>query len=483
MNPLIVRYRESQARSQTNLVYGGIYFVIVVLLCVVALPSEGHDYTDHALDRTPLQQFAVTLYAELWFLQVLLFLVQLVLTARVIPREIERRSYDFFRLLPLSPHQKALGIAVGASRPILGFLALNLALHSLVLLFTGHSLALHLRLNLVTLFAGVFLTLLGLLFSTAGRGASTGRAGAIRVMLLAALAFTLLPVVTVVMGQLTGKYHQPTLEASSGFFGLAMPVSVLMLLVLSYLVGWTYLGILRRLRHEAVALFTRTGGAVFLGGWSLISLGLVWKVGPVTRQQELTSTAWLVALTTVPLVLTTVAARIERSGYLELRQDCGFPLSQLWPKISNLSSALLFALVVFTAQFIGTLQLDTSGGSVGLVVVEAVTYAFLALLFELYTLVEHRSAHATLLLSAVLFVYVVFPAVASASTGDKLFLLSGIDTLFVLVEHSDGSQYYPLVVLVIHGLYCLGLGALVLREYKRLGELASRLSAPTALRS
>jgi hypothetical protein len=77
-----------------------------------------------------------------------------------------------------------------------------------------------------------------------------------------------------------------------------------------------------------------------------------------------------------------------------------------------------------------------------------------------------------------LFVYVVFPAIASGTTGKEVYVLSGLDYLVVLL-FSGSSSPEPLrlvgVALVVNALYCAALALVTRALYRRLSSFAESI--------
>jgi hypothetical protein len=160
---------------------------------------------------------------------------------------------------------------------------------------------------------------------------------------------------------------------------------------------------------------------------------------------------------------------------LEGRKRLGQPLSKLWFRLSNLTTAALFLSVVGgTWLLLALLQRDV-GHALAAVSAAVVTVAFLALLLEWHALREERAAHPALLTGCLIFCFAVFPLIASASTDAPVYVLSSLDYFFVIVWKPQVAVLHLSSVLAINVGYCAVLGALIARDYARLGKFAERL--------
>ena len=122
-NPLIQRYRYSALRPKQFWVYVTIYISIILLL--VSINYSGYKYQTFFGDIT---EFYKSLYYQFLTFQVLmLFIWSAYNSGSAIKEEILNKSFDFFRMLPLPAHKKAIGILIGKNLLVLLFGAINLA--------------------------------------------------------------------------------------------------------------------------------------------------------------------------------------------------------------------------------------------------------------------------------------------------------------------------------------------------------------------
>jgi hypothetical protein len=303
VNPIVQRFRESQRRKGTGVIFSVLYAVVLLFFCVWAYPDE------HLLQDERISRFATILYAQLWLTLVLLFVWASVQAGREIPQEVERKSYDFFRLLPLPPRTKVLGIVWGVNRPLFVIMAVNLALMTVLVPMSSTSIGGHLQLSLVTVCVGTCLLFLSFLLSTLGHGLRKMKSARLmRLLLVAGIALMSLPMLLTATFKLADGGLETLLAEEVGFFRGAIPWSVFLTLSFGYLAAWGYAACLRRFRAEAAPVVPRGGGVVFLVGASVFALALGW---PRPNDFGLSSHGrmlGIVGISAIGLVLTTAAS-------------------------------------------------------------------------------------------------------------------------------------------------------------------------------
>jgi hypothetical protein len=464
VNPLIERYRNSHRHARTRGVLAGLYLVTLVLATIAAIPAN---VVDHFLDDRVL--LTTRLYSELWLLQAGLYLWAAINVSAAITKEVERKSYDFFRLLPLSARDKVIGLVVGANLPILTFLGINFAVATLVQPMSTRSVGFHLQLHALTAASGVLFCGFSLLSSLLARGvpqsssANVARRGVIYLFLL----FGIWPLFAI-MAHLSSTREDPHLSEAMPFFGLLLPASLVSLVVLGFASAWTYAASLRRLRFEMQAPFSRWGSSWFLASCCLVVLGLVlpeWVEPLRSKAFE----RWIGVLgTTATLLIVVMAGAREPNGGTSLLG--GRSPSAFATRYFNLITAAQLAGVTALGWVASAVSLGVSAGDVfAVVLIALVTYAFITLVVEIIALLLHTFKHALLVGSFVLLVYGLFPAMVSATTLKGAYLWSGFDYLVVLLASSGERANLGQVAfgLTVNSAYCVILGLIVLRLQRR----------------
>ena len=125
-NPLIERYRYSQLRPRQLWVFLAVYLVVIGLILLIN--ASIYKYQDAFHDWT---EFFRALYYQFLILQVvILWIWSGYNTGTAIKEELLQKSYDFFRMLPMSAKDKVVGIIVGKN-----LVPLLLAMVNVVFLF------------------------------------------------------------------------------------------------------------------------------------------------------------------------------------------------------------------------------------------------------------------------------------------------------------------------------------------------------------
>ncbi len=111
-NPLIYRYGCSLFRQDKLFVVFGCYFVLMLFYMITI---GNHDRSNQA----SYHFFMFIEFALLW-------IAGPHMTSTALGQEIENKNIDFFRMLPLSPRQKAVGIVVGRNQLVLLVAGINI---------------------------------------------------------------------------------------------------------------------------------------------------------------------------------------------------------------------------------------------------------------------------------------------------------------------------------------------------------------------
>lgn len=437
-NPLVVRYRQSQRRNKTWSIYSILYGVALALLFVSALPNESYL-------AFPAAKFATNLYGGLWAFEVALYVWAAFKVGRILPSERSHKSYDFFRLLPLSPRSKVLGLIVGEGGPFFVLAFLSSALRFVVLAPSHRDLGSTLVLLVLTTTTGLFLSWATLLGSTLqGDGSGTRSASLARMVVLLTLFVTLTPLFVASVATLGSERREALLLASVPFFGLDVPGWIVGWVGVIVLWGFAHVGAERRFVEEDEPLFTARGAVAFVTTLSLLGLGLLWSsASDATRAESLGRTfAFLLSGLSLS-ALTSLFTRRSLSHYLEDRKRLGLTLPEVLVRRSNWLATLA---IVASPLVLGTLLAASLRAPVVPVAsfygVAFAAVAMWTVLFELLTLYEGKSAHAVLVLTFTLVLYTLVPALLSGVFDTNLYAISGIDLLVVLAARATTFDEY-----------------------------------------
>jgi hypothetical protein len=349
------------------------------------------------------------------------------------------RSFDFFRMLPLPAHKKALGILIGKNLVVLLFGAINLVL----LIYFG--LAGEININLQ---GQVLLTLISITFllNSVFLLSSTGSAKKSRSSEIIFILFAIFFLVPMTMNAVMALSSVDELECYTlYFFKIKIPILLLISLVALYFSCWTFKGILRRFTYEQEPLFSRKGMLLFLLGYIFIAAGLYYNYMPKGRP-EIIYSYWVVTL--IPVLFIPIGSLRNLDKYIEYSR---FIQSQYKPRktsivpivmYSNLASAIaLFAIWAVSsagALFFAEYTVMKIGANLYNIFVLLTCYLFLVLLLELYVVYKPASNKIGLLLSFVAGLYIILPFILSAIFDSKIIYLYSPVGFFASL--SDGSD-------------------------------------------
>jgi MFS family permease len=389
-----------------------------------------------------------------------------------IGEEVVDKTYDFFRLLPLTPRAKTIGILVGKNLIVLLMAACNF------ILMVAFGLAADLNKMLLaqmilTLVCGAILTNSLTLLSSINPKGKRGKGG---VAGFIALAFIFGPVIINGVVELANKSDVE--KVMGRFFEFKLPIMVLASIITLYFSCWTIKGILRKFTYEDEPLFTRKGAYIFMLGYEFVVFGLFYHY--LSRgnssieldQRGLNFGFWLASslpVFAVPLgSIRTIDKYLEFAGRLPSRTGGKLRLARL-TLFSNLSLGIgLFA--IWAAISTATTYLAGLPIKEHLVIIGVIFtfYVFLLLLFELYVVVSPTVNKIGILLLFIIGIYAILPIVlASLFSVDALAPHSPVGYLgyaaFTLDQNQDITTH--LRVAIVNILLCVIPAILILRRH------------------
>lgn len=406
-NPLIERYRFSLLRPSQFWVYVTIYITVVVLLFLIN--ASIYKYQEVFESRDTLYK---SIYYQFLAFQIMILWVWAAYnSASAIRDELSDKSYDFFKMLPLSAYQKAIGILVGKN-----LVALLLAGISCIFLLLFGCLGkvnslLQVQIFLLLISVTVFANSLSLMLSI-DVSKKKKQSGAIALIVL---GFFLAPMFLQALFQVAKTNALENIM--SPFFSLKFPILVLISLIALYSSCWAFAGILRKFIRERDPLFTSHGAICFTLGYELVALGLFWV--HLRDDRILAYFYWIIAfmpLMFVPFgVIRNFDNYIARCGFIH--DESGSTRTGLFPllRYSNLSLGLamfvIWAVFALVANVIVDMALLPSLYSIAVLFS---FYCFLWLLLELYVVYSPVFSKIQLLLAFVAFLYLFLPPILSS---------------------------------------------------------------------
>jgi hypothetical protein len=263
--------------------------------------------------------------------------------------EFARKTYDFFRLLPLPAWQKAIGILIGRNTVPL----LLAAITCLFVFIFGYLGGLSSRLREQVLFAmlstAALLNVLVLLAALQPRKTRRPPVG----LLMVLFAFLIPCSITTVIQFMDAKTSLDKVIVH--FYCFDIPTLILIGLIALYLSVWVFIGIVRKLRLEQYPLFSDEGALLFVAGYCALVLGLFWPCLCLDKDNaEITAAYWLLSF--MPLMFVPFGFLRTFDNYLEHsrldRNGTGNLATMLWRLVrrSNISLGLaLFAVYAVPA--------------------------------------------------------------------------------------------------------------------------------------
>ncbi len=468
-NPLIRRYRYSLMRPRQLWIYITIYIAIISLILFI-------NYTAYQYQEwfgNQARFFKVVCYQFLILQVVFLCLLAASNSGSAIRDEITGKSYDFFRILPISAGKKAVGILVGKNLVLLLLSGVNFLL-LIIFGILGQVSGVFLGQSFLALLSVALLAnSLALLSSI--KPVSIKKKNHIAIFIVLCFFFVLF----IIRPAIKAFTKISELEnITEKFYTIELPVLILISLVAFYFSCWVIKGILRRFTREDEPLFTRMGAYIFMLGFEFVLFGLFYEF--LTEGAQKTNYLyWLISLLPVLLVpiwsLRSFDRYLEHSGLIQSKSAGNKNLVSGFLLYSNLLPVLvLFA--IWTAGAIVTALMTEQELLYNLyyIVILFSFYLFLMLLLELYVVYKPVSDKIGLLLSFIAIVYLFLPLILSGILDNKevyLYSLLGFYTRVFFYESAPGISTITRIWL-INAVLCIIPIILIWTRYKHI--LAAR---------
>ncbi len=470
-NPLIQRYRYSLLRPTQLWIYLTIYIAVTILILFVNLTNYRYQ-----IDPGPLSEFMQSMYYQFLILQtVILWVFATFGAGTAVTTEIAQKSWDFFRLLPMTACSKLVGIIVGKNLVVL-LLAIVNCIFLLVFGIVGQvNSALQIQIAFVLGATTLLLTsgaLLLSLLNTEKKRTSNNVGFLIFLMFVFGYAIPL-------FAMAFDNEKSPD-EILVPFYTIKIPILVLVGAVALYFSGWALKGIVRKFTHEREPLFSRFGGVLFLIGFAAVGLGLFspyFEEGPSS-----VFGFWVLCLTPAIIVLIGSLRMFDRymehTRLLRSQTQSGVPGMLSILTYSNLFLGLgLF--IVWLGFALGAARwaaLD-SGPVLYTALVLLTFYMFPVLLLELLALYKTAQSKIHLLVGFIFVLQLILPPVFSSVTeNESLNLLSPIGFFqeMILIRNLDEIGPYT-GVLLVNIILCIIPAVLIWRRYSTILGARSRM--------
>lgn len=413
-NPLIRRYRYSLMRPRQLWIYITIYIAVIAL--IVFINYTAYQYQEWFGNQI---RFFKGLYYQFLILQVIvLCILGMLNSSSAIKDEVTGKSYDFFRMLPISAGKKAAGILIGKNHVVLLLGGVNFLL-LIILGMLGRMNGVLLGRYFLAVISVAVLTNSVALLSSINPAKARKRNN---IVLFIVLGFIFAPFVISSIGIAIRRINIFE-NVTEKFYTIELPVLILISLVALYFSCWAIKGILRRFTREDEPLFTRMGAYIFMVGFEFVLFGLFYEYLK-DGAQKTNYLYWLISLLTVLLIpiwsLRSFDRYLEHSGLIQSKSAGNKNLVSAFLRYSNLLPVLvLFA--IWTAGTIVTALMTGQGLLYNLyyIVILFSFYLFLMLLLELYVVYKPVSDKIGLLLSFITIVYLFLPLILSGILDNK----------------------------------------------------------------
>ena len=468
-NPLIRRYRYSLMRPRQLWIYITIYIAVIAL--IVFVNYTAYQYQEWFGNQT---RFFKVLYYQFLVLQVIvLCILAMINSSSAIRDEVTGKSYDFFRMLPISAGKKVTGILVGKNLVVLLLGGVNFLLLIILGVLGRMNGVLLSQYFLAVTSVAVLTNSVALLSSINPLRAKKKN----HIVTLIVFGFIFAPLFLSALGIATRKIN--LLENITGkFYTIELPVLILISLVALYFSCWSIKGILRRFTREDEPLFTRMGAYIFMLGFEFVLFGLFYKY--LTEGARKTNYLyWLISFLPVLLVplgsLRSFDRYLEHSGLIQGKSAGNKNLISRMLLYSNLPfDIILFAIWIAGAIVTALMTEQELLYNLYYVVILFSFFLFLMLLLELYVVYKPVSDKIGLLLSFIAIVYLFLPLILSGILDNKevyLYSLLGFYTRVLLYEPAPGISIITRIWL-INAVLCIIPIILIWTRYKNI--LAAR---------
>jgi len=395
-------------------IYITIYIAVIAL--IVFINYTAYQYQEWFGNQI---RFFKGLYYQFLILQVIvLCILGMLNSSSAIKDEVTGKSYDFFRMLPISAGKKAAGILIGKNHVVLLLGGVNFLL-LIILGMLGRMNGVLLGRYFLAVISVAVLTNSVALLSSINPAKARKRNN---IVLFIVLGFIFAPFVISSIGIAIRRINIFE-NVTEKFYTIELPVLILISLVALYFSCWAIKGILRRFTREDEPLFTRMGAYIFMVGFELVLFGLFYEYLK-DGAQKTNYLYWLISLLTVLLIpiwsLRSFDRYLEHSGLIQSKSAGNKNLVSAFLRYSNLLPVLvLFA--IWTAGTIVTALMTGQGLLYNLyyIVILFSFYLFLMLLLELYVVYKPVSDKIGLLLSFITIVYLFLPLILSVILDNK----------------------------------------------------------------
>lgn len=464
-NPIIQRYRFSQFRAQQLWIFGTLYAATLLLIFFIntSIYTVGDVYPS-------MEKLCTSLFVQFSVLQIfILWLFMPMNCSNVVPREIADKSFDFFRMLPLSSAKKAVGILVGRNLFNLLIAAINLCIWLIVGLLADVSINLLLQWLTLLITVTVALNSASLLGSILSY-TKTKSTSVPALVLLALFAFG--PIVGIINETVNdGKIETFTLN----FLNLEIPAMYLVSLYVLVGAIWAFAGIWRRFSYEYEPLFSRKGAFGFMGCYLFMVYALYHHFLFSSPGHELFYSYY--AVSAIPLIGICLLSIRSFNTYIEITRMSS-STNTLPVKIflnSNLFlGILLFSLLALAAGFV-SMRAGFLTDYCKLTLYFFIAWLVLLALIEIYAIYYPTNEKIGYLLMFIAGLYLILPMVLSGLfENDYIAMFSPFGFVCSYEMYNTAGEILPAIV--ANTVLLVPLLLVIYLRYSKIAELRSNIN-------
>ncbi len=463
-NPIIQRYRFSQFRPQQLWIFGTVYVGTLLLIVFIntSIYTIGDVYpTMEKLCRSLFFQFSILQIFILW-------LFMPMNCSNVVPQEITDKSFDFFRMLPLSSTKKTIGILVGRNLFNLLIAAVNLCVWLVAGLLAKMSINLLLQWFALLITVTLALNSASLLSSVLSYS-KTKSSGGLILVLIAIFAFG--PIV----GLISETVNNDKISSFMvNFFNFQIPIIYVISLYALIGAAWAFVGIQRRFSCEFEPLFSRRGALGFMACYLFLVYAL-YHHALLSPDADVFYSFYFVSI--LPIIGISLLSVRSLSKYIEITR-----LTSSAGKINTeifLNSNLLLGILLFLlwAIVVGTVSVATgfSADFCKLTLYFLTAWFVLLSLIEIYAIYSPTNGKIAYLLMFIAGIYLILPMVLSGIfENDYLAMFSPIGFIYSYDVYDTLGEIVP--AFIMNAVFLIPLCALICKRYSNIAKLRSYIN-------
>jgi len=468
-NPIIQRYRFSQFRPQQFWTFGTLYIcsLLLIFFINISVYNLGQVFGS-------LQELYKTLFIQLTIIQViLLWLLMPMNCSNVVPREIADKSFDFFRMLPLSADKKTIGILVGRNLFNILIATLNLCIWLILGILGEISIRFLLQWFLLLVTGTLLLNSISLLLSVLSY--QNKKSVSVPVLVIVAI-FAFGPILGVIGDAVEDGEVTDFLV---NFLNFQVPI--LYLISAYILIGtvWAFIGILRRFSFEYEPLFSRKGALGFMICFLFLVYALYHKYLLNVENDNANFLFYsFYFITSLPLLGICLLSIRSFDKYIETTRLSFKKDGVFWKIFLNSNLFLCFSLALLWGLSTGIVSIVTgfSPDYCKLTMLFFTAWLIIFSLVEIYAIYLPNNEKIGYLLIFIAGLYLILPMILSGLfNNDYLSMFSPFGIIYGYETYHDIDEI--LLPFIINIIFLIPLFLLIGIRYSKIGKLRYHIDA------